>query len=697
MTFDLPKEKHTLLHIFLLIAIAYMFSIGIRLIWIDWASAFPQYMWNGHLMINTNDGYYFASSAQNALTHTYDNNPRIAPLWGSATVSITAFLSKFFPIETVIMYLPAIISSLVVIPLILLGALFKTPYFGFFAALLASIGWSYYNRTMSGYYDTDMFSAMAPMMIVYFLIATTLRENILWTLLSALSIMLYPFLYDQGLSIVYAMSIFYMAYMLFFHRKETFTYFSITVITVALFSVSPYIKIPLIALLSIAYHFQKLNFKALVTLASVFFLVFIFNENVLSLLWGKVTSYTSKGTENEALHFYQVAQTVREAGKIPFEEIANRISGNILTLFIATIGYFVLILRHRPFILALPLLGIGVFSYWGGLRFTVYAVPVAALGTVYFFYLITSTVSKKSFRYGLISIFSLFALYPNISHILSYKVPTVFNTKEVEILDRYKAVSNPRDYTIGWWDYGYGIWFYSHTNTLIDGGKHNHDNFLVSEMLTTASALESARLARISTETYVKSNYQIIADTLFYDQNHNPINVADYLDTLKLDDPVPLPPKTRDVYYYLPFRMLDIFPTVALFSNLDLNTPDNRNQSFFYLSYSMKNTEKSLSLDNGVEIVKDGNMIHAFGREYPLKKLYQVGYDQDNHLLINEQNFASEGLNVLILGSYGRVLILDDYYLNSMYIQMFIFERYDPNLFEPVILDPLTKIYRVKI
>ncbi len=499
-------------------------------------------------MINTNDGYYFAASAQNALTHFYDNNPRIAGVWDSATVAVTALLSKVLPIETVILYLPILISSFVVVPLILIGRLFNAPYFGFFSALLASIGWSYYNRTMAGYFDTDMFSAMAPMMIIYFLIATTLKENITWILLSALSIILYPFLYDQGLSIVYAISIFYMGYMLFFHRRESFTYFSIAVISVALFTISLFIKIPIILALSVAYRKEWLNFRFLLILSGTTFLFFLVDGHVISLIWSKIIGYTVKGTSNEALHFFQVNQTVREAGHVPFSEIANRISGSMPTFFIAFVGYIALVLRHRAFILTLPLIGIGVFAFWGGLRFTIYAVPVAAMGSVYLLYLAGSLLSSTKIKYAFITLFTALMLYPNIMHILQYQVPTVLTAKEVATLQKLESPTNHKDYTIAWWDYGYPLWFYTHTNTLIDGGKHDHDNFIVSEILTTSSQIEAARLSRIATETYVSSNYKEVADTLFADKNGSVINVSDYLDTLKLDEPTVLPKKTREIY-----------------------------------------------------------------------------------------------------------------------------------------------------
>ena len=122
--------------------------------------------------------------------------------------------------------MPAIISSLVVIPIILIARLYKQTLWGFFAALLGSIAWSYYNRTMMGYYDTDMFSAMAPMFILFFLMKSTIDFNLKSALYASISIAIYPFLYDAGLSVVYAMGIMYALYMIYFHRNENTTYLS---------------------------------------------------------------------------------------------------------------------------------------------------------------------------------------------------------------------------------------------------------------------------------------------------------------------------------------------------------------------------------------------------------------------------------------------------------------------------------------
>jgi dolichyl-diphosphooligosaccharide--protein glycosyltransferase/undecaprenyl-diphosphooligosaccharide--protein glycosyltransferase len=106
---------------------------------------------------------------------------------------------------------------------------------------------------------------------------------------------------------------------------------------------------------------------------------------------------------------------------------------------------------------------------------------------------------------------------------------------------------------------------------------------------------------------------------------------------------------------------------------------------------------KTIELGNGISILKEKSILKLGKQEVPIKGFYQVGYDNTKKLDIKEQHFASDGLNVVFMASYGRFLVMDDFYFNSSFIQMFIFDRYDPKLFEPVILDPMSKVYKLKV
>jgi dolichyl-diphosphooligosaccharide--protein glycosyltransferase/undecaprenyl-diphosphooligosaccharide--protein glycosyltransferase len=131
---------------------------------------------------------------------------------------------------------------------------------------------------------------------------------------------------------------------------------------------------------------------------------------------------------------------------------------------------------------------------------------------------------------------------------------------------------------------------------------------------------------------------------------------------------------------------------------LDIHNPNNKiNPPFFYSSDGAQDMGKSIELGNGISLLKDKNMISIQGQEIPIKSFYEVGYGEDKKVRVNEQSISSSGMSVVYMASYGKFLVMDDFYFNSSYIQMFVFENYDKKLFEPVILDPLAKVYKLKV
>ncbi len=697
---NLPNENISTKQLLGLMLLAYAFSFAIRLIWVYQFADYAPFHYNGELMINTNDGYFFASGAQEILFGLHEPNHRV-PSWLNYGVTFfTVLLTKITPfsLETVTLYMPSIISSLVVIPMILIARLFGATLWGFFAALLGSIAWSYYNRTMTGYYDTDMFAAMAPMFVLYFFIASVRHFTLRSALYAALMIVIYPFLYDQGRAVVFAMSVIYFLYLLVYHRDEDNTYKSIILVSlstlpVAWFISSPYSYIINALILVAVYLLLKkatIQKKTLYLLSALAVIGFLYFGNVFSLVLGKITYYLSRSVDAEGLHFFQVNQTIREAGTIPFSTMANRISGSTIGVIVSLIGYLLLVIRYRPFILALPLIGIGVFSLWGGLRFTVFAVPIAAMSAVYLFYVLANSSDKKPFRYGLIAVLTALMIYPNITHIIGYKVPTVFTQDEVKILKKLDDIASEKDYTLTWWDYGYPIWYYSDTNTLIDGGKHNHDNFIISKILNTTSQIQAANLARFAVEDYAK-NGGIVSDRIFNDKNPN-----DLLEEMESED-FKLPKKTRDIFLYLPNRMLNIFPTVGLFSNIDLVTGQKGQQPFFYKADRFKDEGKMLYLGSGITLDKEKSILQIGSNKTQLKRFVQVGYDQKQKLQKNIQEVNPNGqISLIFMQSYGTFLVLDEAMYHSLFVQMFVLENYDKNLFEAVIMSPYAKVYKLK-
>lgn len=701
MKLQLPNESLNTKTVLLFILIAYLFALSMRYIWVMDIQGVSSFYWNHALMINTNDGYFFAEGARDILSGAHQPND-LSPINEPISL-LTAWLSKIIPVsfETLILYMPAFIGSLIVIPLILMGRTLGQTTLGFVAALLASIANSYYNRTMTGYYDTDMLTIVLPLFALYFMLLAITHQRNRFLIPITVIFALYQWWYPQSYSVNTALLIAMLSYTMLFDRTNHHFYKIALFIIIGILSLPIWIKITVALAIFSFFHFRPaLDQKWFWALFSVIFIIY-FATGGIDPIWGQLKAYLIRDTvsDNANLHFYNVAQTVREAGNIPFTVFAERISGHTITFLLACIGYVLAVIAYRPLLITLPLVGLGFIAMSAGLRFTIYAVAPMAIGFAYLLLLITQSIEKKWLRSIVVMVFTSVALYPNYLHIKEYMTPTVFTTKEISGLDQLGKISNGEDYVISWWDYGYPIRYYSDVKTLVDGGKHSGDVNYPASYILTQPQQNAAIMARLSVE-YTEKGFEtnksneIISSML---KDYKADSIDDLMVNIQLN-PQSLPKPTRDVYLYLPLRMMEIFPTVTLFSYLDLKNPANKpEQPFFYMTQSIQDTGKTVELGNNISIIKEKSILKIGNQEVPIKGFYQVGYDQKMKLQINEQHFASEGMNVIFMSSYGRFLIVDDFYLNSAYIQMFIFDHYDPKLFEPVLSDPMSKVYKLKV
>jgi len=435
----------------------------------------------------------------------------------------------------------------------------------------------------------------------------------------------------------------------------------------------------------------------------------------LSPIWGQLKNYVFRDTINVAdkglgLHFFTVMQTIREAGHIPFETFANRISGHTVTFLIALAGYIYLLYKHRIMLFSLPLLGLGFLAYVGGLRFTIYAVPVLAFGIAYLITEIARIMPTTKLKYLSMTAFTLAILFPNYKHIEAYKVPTVFNANEVQVLHDLGKKAEREDYVISWWDYGYPIRYYADVKTLADGGKHSGSvNFPVSFMLTHTQE-EAAKMARLDVEYTEKTyafrdahkeeiedkNLTIFSNIEQMTKKYGFKNTNDFLATLKSD--IKLPQKTRDIYFYLPFRMINIYPTVTLFSNINLMNGRQGRQPFFYVARNFKDLGQKIQLGSNIFLDKKTLKLTIGNQTMPIRRFVKTEYTKDMklHKSIQPVNFSSD-ISVIYMKNYNTILIIDEKTYNSLYIQLMVLENYDKKLFEPVVLSPSAKVYKLKI
>lgn len=699
--FALTKEtKVTLLYI----ALAFLFSVTIRMIWFFQFSDYEPFRFNGQLMINTNDGYYWAEGARDILNGFTHQAFDLSPVDKAASL-LSAFFIKILPFsfESIILFMPILLSSLVVIPIILIAKSIDNLEMGFIAALLASIAHSYYNRTMIGYYDTDMLNIVLPMFLLWSIIWAIRTNEDKYLLITAVDILIYRWWYPQSYSLESAFFALILLYTFVFDRKNGYNYKLLAIMMFAMVGFEGYIRV--IFVLSAFYIYKQEKYDRYVLSILALAIVLFFASGGFNPIWELLKGYVFKdaisvGQEGLKLHFYSVKQTIREAGHIPFDTFANRISGHVIIFLASIVGYIYLVYKHKVMIFGLPLIGLGFLAYVGGLRFTIYAVPVLAFGVAFLISEIARFIPNKRVKILFMSILTLLVLLPNIAHVEAYRVPTVFNADEVKVLDMLKDKADREDYVVSWWDYGYPIRYYSDVKTLIDGGKHRGDvNFPVSFMLTNPQEA-SAKLARLDVEYSEKifqdKNLSIFSNIEKMTKEYGFNDTNDFL--LSLEGDIELPKKTRDIYFYLPYRMIDIYPTVEMFSNLDLMNGNMKERSFFYASKQFKQDKDILNLGQGVVVDLKELAININNNKVPIKRLVNSAYDKNMKFTKEVQLVNPDGeLNLIFMSSYNTFLVVDEKTYNSVYIQLSVLQEYDKMLFEEVILTPHAKVYKLKI
>ena len=257
-----------------------------------------------------------------------------------------------------------------------------------------------------------------------------------------------------------------------------------------------------------------------------------------------------------------------------------------------------------PVCIAIPFLAIAYYCFEGavGLRFTVHVGNVAAIGIIFLLLVIFTFILKnlvkidKRFELSKVKIswscwlllgtISIFLIRPNINHAKVYHSHVVYPTKTIEVLRALDTVSQPDDFVVTWWDYGSGCWFYGGARTFTSPAHQTFDNFLTSEILRSTSAQRAINLSRLKTETYVKIkeeekkgqfSYGTAVQAIFKDGQ---ADVEFYQGLLKdlEKGTYPLPPSSRDVFLFLPYEILRIFPTILSFSSRNLYFTDSQSK-----------------------------------------------------------------------------------------------------------------------
>ncbi|EAJ5125272.1 peptide-binding protein [Campylobacter coli] len=697
------------------IILAYVFSVLCRFYWIFWASEFNEYFFNNELMIISNDGYAFAEGARDMIAGFHQ--PNDLSYYGSSLSTLTYWFYKITPfsLESIFIYISTFLSSLVVIPLILIANEYKRPLMGFVAALLASIANSYYNRTMSGYYDTDMLVIVLAMMIVFFMIRLILKKDLLSLITLPLFVGIYLWWYPSSYTLNVALLGLFFIYTLVFHIKEKTLYMAIILASITLSNIAWFYQSAIIVILFSLFVLQNKRFSfALLGILGLSTLVFLILSGGIDPILYQLKFYIFRSDESanlaQGFMYFNVNQTIQEVESIDLSIFMQRISGSELVFFVSLIGFIFLVRKHKSMILALPMLALGFLALKSGLRFTIYAVPVLALGFGFLMSLLQERKQKNNNTYWWanigVFIFTFLSLIPMFYHINNYKAPTVFSQNEATKLDELKKIAQREDYVVTWWDYGYPIRYYSDVKTLADGGKHlGKDNFFPSFVLSK-DQVAAANMARLSVEYTEKSFYAPLNDILKNDllqammKDYNQNNVDLFLASLSKPDFKINMPKTRDVYIYMPARMSLIFSTVASFSFVDLETGKINKPFTFSAAYPLDVKNGEIYLSNGIALSDDFRSFKINNSTISVNSIIEINSIKQGEYKITPIDDTAQFYIFYLKDStipYAQFILMDKTMFNSAYVQMFFLGNYDKNLYDLVINARDAKVFKLKI
>ncbi len=681
------------------ILIAYLFALAVRSLLYFQAAGIADYRFDGHLLPiwSPDAGLYGYYAKQILAGHSYPFVSEYMPGHLVAFFVRTTGLS----IDTLMFWLPALLSSLIVVPVVLIGRALRLTAVGFAAALIAGAGANYYTRSYLGYMDTDVLNLVLPWTAVMFWIYALTQKKLLHALAAAATLLTFRMWYHSSAAILAGMVLGLFLTVLVFYRKERIGWQSVLLAAAAAAPVPFLFTAGALGALSAWFAFfgrgGKTGVKPCLVLlgggilAAPFFLDF-------GHYIRRAQDYLNKPetvdivTQNGTLHFTDVLSTVIEAGGAPIWQINPLFTGMAFYIFPALAGFVLMAIRqHRALWIAAPLLALGLLSQAAGIRFAMFAGPALALGYAWLAFVLAQSLSagtaSKALAAGLTLAAAGLMLF-NILKLNPYLKPFYFLKPEVKALHAFTAASRPNDLVLSWWDFGWPLWYYTgRSNTLLDNGRHGSDTFYVGNELLSANPVFVANSAKYAAALKAKRIYEVVP----YIAQHGEI----FRRFRFFSDPKYNPASPGNAYFLLHRDMLAYLPTIAGIADRDPRSGRPTRQRQFYLSTLLEPYSPASPIVRGDTFTLDLRNGVITGSDGASTRINTVAVSE-NGKLVAAQRYDARSPMFMILYDKTRALYMDGSVFGSFLIQALILDRYDKTRFEKVADTGKMKIFRVR-
>lgn len=709
----------------ILCLIAYLFGVLMRSFYLWNALDIPSTLLDGVPMISTEDGYLFVDYVNSYLKQDFSRiSVGLFQEGGHGVITaLTYLLVRILPftLEQVAVFMPMFFAPLLAIPTIYACRWLGNTAMGFFAALIVVSALPYLRRSSFAYFDTDLFALTAPVAIVALGIYAIRNPGMVQILLVVLMAELTRWLDKPQIAEVIYIPFFIVYVIVNFRHPKIYQHLILMCTPFMVWTV--WYKLMLYAciccggLYTLDKYKPDIKLRVWQVLAAVTIAFTVWQSQLYDAIQSYIGLYGASGRgigggqgqfASKDWNFYKVTGTIVEARSINLFDLSREISGFIFLFWLGLLGAILAIFRFPVLAAGGTFLGIGLFALEGGIRFGLYLVPIIAIGNAYLIVFIGHNIHKrikplnkiKYLNYALGLILVCFFVYPGAKLAYNQSPRTVAQLSQVQILQRLDAISETTDYILSWWDYGYVMSFYSDMRNLINGAKHHEDNYIISKAMSSTSQRLAANIMREAVEAYEEHNRTGVAIRSLLGSRREGFNSHEFINSMASSNYQLRREKTREIFVYLPYQMLPIYGVVRYFSDLNLNTGKlSRAPLIATRNYRIDQQNQKILLPNGVVAdLKRGVMLdkgNVFGQINSFHN-HQVGNDGKSKMLTTNVNSLGY-YHIIVSGYYGIVYVMGAEVYRSNFVQMFFFNKYDPELFELIERNSLVTTYRLKI
>lgn len=635
--------------------VAYLFALGVRLLlWYQHADIDAYWLHGNPLPIYSPDaGLYGYYAKQLASGVTYPLVSEYMPGY-LVYVLVSAF---HLNIDWVMFLLPAFLSSLIVIPIMIMGYALGLLRIGFYASLIGSIGINFYTRSHLGYMDTDTLNLFFPYLAIASMMMALQKRSLVWGVLFFAALVGFYYWYHSSIIIIAALV-------------------AMTLIMIML-KLKHRIAIVAAVLMIIAALFALDNSKLMKRAND-----YMTSQHAITLQ-----------SADETYHFANTLATVSEAIDASIFKISPLLSGTEVYVVLATAGYLLLALARPLFLLTLPMLVLGYAASVLGMRFSMYATPVLAFGFVYLLFLFNRFLPHKNIPI-LGTLAGIALMLYNIVVVNSSVAPYFFKKNDVMALQKFATINTKHDLIYSWWDYGWPLWYYiGSNNTLIDNGRHGSDTYLMSKLLLSPNQNFVANAARYFSQKNLEGRKEYMNEVLPFVMKTKNLNEV----FQELNYTIPTKARGRNTYIMLHRDMLLTFDMIEHFALTDLQSGQAHGKhSELYISDLLKPYRSGNPIIQGDTFTLDLRRGEMTGSDGAKATVYGVVMVQNGAITASKQ-YNKRSPYILIIYNNTKAIYLDTKAFDSFLIQALLLDLYDKSLFEKVIQTPSFKILKLKV